>query len=274
MTGTVLQDIVARTRRELGDFGQPFRDTFVGQGTTGEFDLSETQISDASVVAVSGGVSTDLVAGTDYDLDTVNGTLILRGAYDPLQRDSTILITGTTYGMFTDEELQEYANDAFLQHTANRTAQRRYRDQSGFIRYAEHQMTMNDLPEIEVFLVSLLTTIEALWALTTDASTDVDIQTSDGTVVNRSTRYAQMRNQIDVLTDKYETLCGQLNVGLHRMEVLHLRRRSRTTNRLVPIFREREYDDYSLPTRILPPIDSHYEDESGIPSQTYGGYGW
>jgi hypothetical protein len=42
----------------------------------------------------------------------------------------------------------------------------------------------------------------------------------------------------------------------------------------VPLFRPQEYDDYSLPKRITPPIGPghQYDDESGIPSQTQYGY--
>lgn len=268
---SVSTDAVTKVRRELGDFGQPFRDTYTGQGTVSEYDLTETQISDCQVLAVAGATTTSLVEGSDYRLDRVNGTLILSGQYSPLPVGTTLIVTGTTYGMFSDDELADFVHHAFLQHGANRMVTQRYRDQNGFIQYAEHKMGIEDLPEEEVFLLSLLATIEALWALTTDASTDVDIQTSDGTVVQRSTRYAQMRNQIDVLSDKYETLCSQLNVGLHRVEVLHLRRVSRTTGRLVPIFRSREYDDNSVPLRILPPVDSHYADESDIPSPAFSG---
>jgi hypothetical protein len=42
----------------------------------------------------------------------------------------------------------------------------------------------------------------------------------------------------------------------------------------VPLYREREFDDYSLPQRILPPIGPGHQndDESGIPTQTINGY--
>lgn len=266
---SVLQEIVAKIRRELGDFGQPFVDTFVGDGLTSEYDMTETQISAYTLTKTEGGATVTLVDGTDYTIDKVNGILYLQGSVAPLAAGAVVIVNGTTYGMFSDDELSEYANDAFLQHAAARTVSERFRDQSGFIRYATREMTIEDLPEVEVFLVALLATIESLWALTTDASTDVDIETADGTTVHRSTRYAQMRNQIDVLTDKYHDLCAQLNVGLHRIEVMHLRRVSRTTGRLVPLFESREYDDINIPTRLLPPIDGRYADDSGVASPIY-----
>lgn len=268
---SALQEIVEKTRRELGDFGHPFTEILVGQGTISEYDLSETQITGYTLTKVEGGTSVSLVENVDFLMDTVNGIVILQGALAPLPEGTSVVVTGKTYGMFSDEELGEYVKDAFLQHTAGRSTQERYRSEHGFIEYAEREMVIDDLPEVERFLVALLSTIEALWALTTDASTDVDIETADGTVVRRSTRYAQMRNQIDVLTEKYEDLCAQLNVGLHRIEVTQLRRVSRTTGRLVPIFAPREYDDHDLPERLLPPIDKRHVDESGVASPVRSG---
>lgn len=268
---SILQEAVAKTRRELGDFGQPFTEVLVGQDTIGEYDLSETQIGGYTLTKVEGGTSEVLAEGTDYEVDKVNGIILLQGALSPLPKGTSILVNGTTYGMFSDDELAEYVKDAFLQHAAGRSVTDRFRSENGFLQYAEREMTIEDLPEVEIFLVSLLATIECLWALTTDAATDVDIETADGTVVRRSTRYAQMRNQIDVLTEKYHDLCAQLNVGLHRIEVMQLRRVSRTTGRLVPLFASREYDDNDLPERLLPPIDKRHVDDSGIASPVRGG---
>jgi len=47
-----------------------------------------------------------------------------------------------------------------------------------------------------------------------------------------------------------------MNIGLNAIEMSKIRRVSKTTNRLVPIFEDREYDDYELPRRQLPPIDN------------------
>ena len=73
-------------------------------------------------------------------------------------------------------------------------------------------------------------------------------------------------NQISAMTDRYQEFCGQLNVGVFRMETLQLRRTSQTTGRLVPIFEPREYDDPRWPQRELPPIDKRNVDNSGNPS--------
>jgi len=264
--------LVARVRRELGDLGQPFRDSFTGTGEAGDYDLTETQITTATVDAVDSVGLTHLVETTDFTIDLVDGRLFLFGVYNPLPVGTTLLINGNTAGMFSDEELTDYVNDAFLQHSSGRTVSKRIRTVEGFISYIDTPLTMVDLPPVEEQLVTLLVEIECLWALTTDASTDIDITTADGTHIARSQRYLQMRNQIDVLTDKYDTLCAALNVGIHRIEMSTLRRVSRTTGRLVPIYKEREFDDYTLPQRLLPPIDERNADESGIPSPAWAGF--
>ena len=62
-------------------------------------------------------------------------------------------------------------------------------------------------------------------------------------------------------------------IARNLFEMSTLRRVSRLNNRLVPVFEDREYDDYQLPIRLLPPIDARNEDESGIPSPLWSAYG-
>lgn len=279
MTSTVA--LIDRVRRELGDFGHPFRDTFVGtgqespNGADAVWDLVETQITDATVTAVYPPPTPSvqsLTANVDYALDSVGGQIILLNtALIPLPAGVQLIINGNTAGMFTDDELSDYVKDAFVQHTSGRYAQQRYRDGDGFIKYTNEPMDYSSLPREEDYLVALLATVMVLWSIATDASTDIDVSTADGTSIPRSQRYAQVRSQIDAKTAQYELLCSKLNVGLGRIEVSSLRRVSRTTGRLVPIFVEREYDDNSLPDRILPPIDERNKDDSGIASPWWGG---
>ena len=132
-------------------------------------------------------------------------------------------------------------------------------------------MDLSSLPDVEGTLVAIRAAIEALWALATDASTDIDISSADGTTVPRTQRYRQLREQIDGMTQRYDHLCAMLNVGLDAIEISKIRRVSKTTNRLVPIFEDREYDDYELPRRQLPPISTRDEDESNLQSPIFGG---
>lgn len=280
-------EIVQRVRRELGDLSEPFRQSYRGTGEQDEFDLPVARVSTSSLsvftvdpnageisdedlvtdeyqqqmlLMVEGGPLTD----AEYTIDAENG--VIRLTDGPLPKDFLLVVEGVAYGMFTDEELGEFVSDAIILHTEGRTHTTRYRDENGFIRYEKVAMAVENLPEIEMLPVAMLATVEALWALSTDAATDIDITTSEGTHVARTQRYAQLRTQIDVLTEKYQNLCSLLNVGLYRIEVANLRRVSRLTNRLVPVYVEREFDETTLPTRIVTEIDSRDADPDGPPS--------
>lgn len=265
-----VQDILKRVRSELGDLGEPFRQVVVGDDATTWVDLHGRNISTTGLqlLQLTGATSTPLPANA-YTLDATNGILQLNA---PVATGTSLIIQGTSYSIFADDELTVFVNDAVLQHCHDRVSENRYRGADGFIRYQETPMDLGTLPPVEDVLVALLATIEALWALATDAATDTDVVTAEGTHLSRGQRYNQLVNQINVLTDKYKTMCEQLNVGLGRIQQSTLRRVSRATERLVPVFAEREYDDYQLPERLLPPIDKPNEDPSGVPSPIYGGW--
>jgi hypothetical protein len=267
-----LTRILARMRSELGDFGSGFRDLLSGTGELTDYDLSSVNVTLSRVSLLNGQSITDLIAGTDYQVDSREGRLTLLGAHAPLPLGQTLIVEGNAAGMFTDEELTQHLRDAELQHCHNRHATVRYRSANGFIRYADEPLTLENLPDVEELPLVLLAVVNALWAVATDASSDVDISTGEGTHVNRGQRYTQVLHQISVMTDRYEELCRQLNVGLFRIEMANLRRVSRTTGRYVPLYVDREYDDNAYPERVLPTIDKHDVDPSGIPNPTYNGW--
>ena len=83
-----------------------------------------------------------------------------------------------------------------------------------------------------------------------DAAFDIDIISPDGVSIPRSERFRQLSEMITARKEQYRELCNLLNIGLHRIEVFNLRRISRLTNKLVPIYRPQEIDDASLPQRV------------------------
>jgi hypothetical protein len=267
-------NLITRIRSEVGDFGSPFVDTFLGADELSSYDLSQVNVSQCTATVSAGDPPAAVVLrpGQDYFLDAHEGRIVLSNpAYSPLHQGQTLRVTGMAEGMFSDSDLHQYIDDAFAQHTYGRTIQTRYKDQYGFIRYTDAPMTLATLPAVETPLVAYLATINVLWTLATDAATDIDISTAEGTFVARSQRYRQLMEHIGTpttgLQGRYNQLAEQLNVGLSRIEVFTMRRVSRTTNRLVPVFKDREYDDASMPVRLLPPIDgAEIEDHSGIPS--------
>ncbi|MET8342464.1 hypothetical protein [Streptomyces microflavus] len=271
--------VIRRIRNEIGDFESPFLDTFLGADELSSYDLSETGVTEvtARVSTVSPPAAVDLVADTDYALDTREGRIVLiNPAFSPLHHGQTLIVRGAAQGLFSDADLETYIGDAVEQHAYGRSVTTRFRDAHGFIRYDHEPIGLENLPAVEEPLVAYLAAINCLWTLATDAATDIDISTAEGTFVPRTQRYRQLMQHIGDTTTglqgRYNTLAQQLNVGLGRIEMFTARRVSRTTNRLVPVFVEREYDDSSKPRRLLPPIDGQeYDDESGVPSPAYPG---
>jgi hypothetical protein len=55
---------------------------------------------------------------------------------------------------------------------------------------------------------------------------------------------------------EYKRHATALNIGFDRLEVFNLRRVSRNTNRLVPLYKSKELGDFSPMERLWPEIDS------------------
>lgn len=203
-----------------------------------------------------------------YTLDGINGVLTFNQA---LPLDATLRVQGQAWGMFSDIDLNTIIEQAVFEHCEGQTLTERYRAGTGFITYRDTPKTLYNLPKREENLVVTLADIEAFWNLASDAASDVNVDTADGTNIDRSARYAQLMNHIQSLTERYINRCGQLGVGLYRIETLNYRRVSLTNNRLVPLFREREFDDHRYAQRLIPQIDRRDEDTSGVPSPVWNG---
>lgn len=296
----VEQQVIDQVRSMVGDFASPFRDVFTGGGELSSYDLSETNVSTvtATIIDITTNVST-VIQG--YSLDSREGRIVLASPYAPLPHGKLLVVEGTGAGMFSDADMQLYANDAFTQQTNGQTIEVRYRDGdpsvgpqpggfgngpygqdwygdtlpndgTGFVRYRYIPMTWENLPAIQLYPLSLLAAQMVVWAMLLDAATDIDISTAEGTFVPRTQRFRQLMMLQEALQKRYQDICAQLNIGLYRIEVFQVRRRARLTNRLVPVFKDREYDDPALPVRILAPIDATDADPSGIPSPAWPGF--
>jgi hypothetical protein len=226
----------------------------------------ETNVND---MPVSGGTAfwADNSA-TAYTLNSRIGQVFLG---EPVPLNATLLLSGAAWSLFSDQELARIAIDSVRQHVAGSEIEERYRDARGFITFRETPKTLDNLPAIEEPLVEMLTVINCFWSLANDAASDSNVQTAEGTVIDRTTRYRQLMEQIQAMTQRYQDYCGQLNVGLYRTETLQLRRTSKTTGRLVPLFRSREYDDHRFPQRQIPAVDHRNDDVSGVPSPLWNG---
>jgi len=229
----VLSDLISKVRTELNDQAKQFTKTFACDGTTTTFTLGYKPVDDATLLVKDN--STTLTNPAGYTVETVYGVVHTTTA--PAS-GHTLTVSGNVWRYFSDSEITNFVNIALLQHTQNRT------DAFG------SPITISTLPELEVYPLTILATVEALFALATDASYDIDIQASDGVTIPRSERFRQLSAVITQRMDQYKSICSALNIGLWRIEIGTLRRVSRTTNKLVPIYVPQEVDDSSSPERV------------------------
>ena len=243
----VLSDLISRVRLELGD--QPIQFTFTasGDGVIKDFSL-ECKPIDPTTLHV-----------------TVNGTAVLTPAGYTLEKDvgvihfatapanvAEIVVSGLRYRYFTDEDIITFINTAVEQHTSNRT------DSFGSL------VNLASIKAVEEYPLAILAVIEALWVLATDSAFDINISAPDGVTIPRAQRYAQLTGIIQQRWEQYKQLCAQLNIGLWRIEMGTLRRVSRTTNKLIPIYVPQEIDDARRPERVY--LQNDLNGRSPLPS--------
>jgi len=116
-----------------------------------------------------------------------------------------ITVAGNYFRYFTPAEINRFVENAVLQHSNNRT------DSLGRIQ------TLENLPPVEVYPVSLLASTLALYTLATDASFDINVFAPDGVTIPRSERYRQLMDMIQARKDQYRELCVLLGIGMYRI---------------------------------------------------------
>lgn len=247
-------DLIARTRLELSDQPRSFAFAIPGDGQTYTYDLHETaRLKEVTVNVIAGGTTTTLTESTDYVVNYDDGVVTL---FSPVSHGFTITFTGARYRYFTDDTMASLVETAIYKHTVRRQGFvfPVYNETTGL---RDDSLEIAALEPVEPHLIAILGAIEALWVLLTDTSTDIDIFSPEGMSIPRSQRYRQLSQQIAMLEDKYKSQSAQLNVGMYRIEVIDLRRQSRTTGRLVPVYESQEFDDRrrAHQVRMYPPID-------------------
>ena len=228
-----LIDLVSRVRLELGDMPTQFTFTATGDGTTKSFDLKVKPVENTTLLVTLNG--NPYGTPTYYTIQQDLGIVTFVNAPPA---NTAISIVGTHYRYFTDTDITRFVNTAVEQHTFERT------DGYG------SQMTLLLLPPVEEYPLAILSTIEALWALATDSAFDINISSPDGVMIPRSDRYRQLTQMIQARTDQYKQLSSALNIGIWRIEMGTLRRVSRLTNKLVPMYLAQEIDDSRKPERV------------------------
>ena len=227
-----------RLRAEIGDMGRTFVESFEGDGETKRFQLTNAPVLGSSLTVKVGNT----VVSNSTVVEEVFGMIELATA--PADGDE-VTITGTFFKYFTRSEIEEYINTAFIEHASNTF------DSNGA------KATLTTLPQIDEYPLVLLASTMALFTLATDAAFDIDIISPDGVSIPRSERYRQLTEIIQQRKEQYRELCTLLGVGLHKIDVFNLRRVSRRTNYLVPVYKPQEIDDKSMPQRVWLPIPGY-----------------
>lgn len=248
----VLTDLLAGVRRELNDQSTPFMWSSVGDGFTDSYVTGYKAIDTATLVVTVDGSAVGNPTG--YTIDANNGTITFVTAPSS---GAIVKVVGSFYRYFTDVDLTSYVNTAVTQHTYNKS------DSYG------SAMTIALIPPVEEYPVVILATIEALWALATDASFDIDITAPDGVHIPRAERFNQLTQIIAHRQQQYKDLCAALNIGLWRIEMGILRRTSRTTNKLVPVYMPQEIDDSRRPERVWLENDMYGRTPTPTTAQIY-----
>lgn len=228
----VLSDLVSRVRMELGDLPKEFSAVDTGDGVSKNFDIKQRPIDPTTLVVKVNGTPIAQPAG--YTVEEQHGVIHFVTAP---ANNAAITVTGTTYRYFVDTDIEKFVVTAVGQHTFNRT------DSYG------SAITIAKLPIIEEYPLVILSTIEALWTLATDSAFDINIM-ADGVNIPRDQRYSQLTNMIQQRWEQYKQLSSALNIGLWKIEMGTLRRISRITNKLVPVYMPQEIDDSRRPERV------------------------
>lgn len=243
----VLSDLVSRVRLELGDQPVQFTYTATGDGSTNIYTLECKPVDPANLQVYVNG--TPVLTPSGYTVEQDIG--VVHFVHTP-PAGSAILITGVRYRYFTDDDICRFISTAVDQHTYNRT------DAFGSL------VNLRSIPAVEEYPLAILAVIEALWVLATDSAFDINITAPDGVVIPRAQRYAQLTGIIQQRWEQYRTLCAQLNIGLWRIEMGILRRTSRTTNKLIPVYMPQEIDDARRPERVY--LQNDMTGRSPLPS--------
>jgi hypothetical protein len=245
-----LSSLVERVRFELGDLPQSFVTQFISDISTNRYRLEHAPLDADRVTVFKNGVD----ISDDVEIEEHTGVLVLDDLPDI---DDEFTVTGNFYRYFTTRELETIVTTALTQHAGRDT------DSLG------RKITVDNLPSIEEYPVSLYATTLALYTLATDASFDINIFAPDGVTIPRSERYRQLMEMIDARREQYRELCTQLGIGMYSIDVFTLRRISKTTNRYVPVYRPQEVDDRSRPQRVEIPMPTY--GDAPTPWPTDGG---
>lgn len=229
----IFEQVTDIARAYLRDFPKFFQVAFDGGSRTYELGNPNVDADTLWVAVYTSNTPVELAASA-FALDSRNG--ILRFNQTPAS-NSRVMVEGYYYEWVLPQDLTFYAQRAVNFHIQN------------------IGVPIENASAAVLDVIGLAALIEALWALMTEFSRDIDVMTSESVHIPGSQRFNMLRNLIEGWEQEYRKHAKALNIGPERIEVMNLRRVSRTTNRLIPIYKPKELGDYGPIERIFPEQD-------------------
>ena len=236
-------DVVTIARTYLRDFPKFFQVSFDSLGRTyqlGHTNVDTTSLYVATYIPGAPSASATELLTADYTLDSRNGLMRLNSA--PVS-GSKVMIEGYYYEWVTPADLEFYTRRAIEKHLHSLN------------------LSLEELSDAVINAVGIAAICESLWALMTEYARDIDIITSESVHIPASQRFRMVQSLLSQWEQEYARHATALNIGIDRLEVFSLRRVSRTTGYLVPLYKAREIGDYSPIERLWPTIDSGIVDQ-------------
>lgn len=232
---STVSEIAEIARNYLRDFPKFFQVSFDLTGRTYELGRTNIDVQTFWAATYTTGASvTAPLTSSDYSLDHRNGVLRLAQSYPA---GSKLMVEGYNYQWIAPGDMEFYAQMAVHLNTHNL------------------DIDLDDASPAVKDVIGIQALVEALWALLTEFSRDIDVMTSESIHIPASQRYRMVQSLLDMWEGEYSRRAKALNIGLERIEVFNLRRISRTSNRLVPIYKAKEVGDFSPLERVWVPID-------------------
>ena len=229
--------ITTIARNFLRDFPKFFQVSFDAVGRTYELGSPNIDADSLWVATYVNNAPVTITSNTSassyYSLDARNG--ILRFNTTP-SASASILVEGYYYEWVLPSDLEFYANHSIEQHIYNL------------------DLPLESMSAIVIDTIGMHCVVESLWGLLTEYSRDIDITTSESVHIPASQRFRMVQSLLDYWTKAYERQAKSLNIGLERIEIMNLRRVSRSTNRFVPIYKSKELGEYGPIERLFPEI--------------------
>lgn len=229
--------ITTIARGFLRDFPKFFQVSFNAVGRTYELGNPNIDADSLWVASYTNATPVEVTSNTSassyYSLDARNG--ILRFNQTP-SASANILVEGYYYEWVLPSDLEFYATHAIERHVYNL------------------DLPLESMSAIVIDTIGMSCVVEALWGLLTEYSRDIDITTSESVHIPASQRFRMVQSLLDYWSKAYERQAKALNIGLERIEIMNLRRVSRSTNRYVPIYKAKELGEYGPIERLFPEI--------------------